>query len=79
MSCSLYDAVELEKRGIPTVAVHTEVFLNSASAHALAFGRPDYQSVGIRHPIAGITPAEVNERAEEVIEEIVNLLTGGPE
>lgn len=76
MSCSLYDAVELEKRGVPTVAVHTEVFMNSATAHALAFGRPDLESVGIQHPIAGLTPAEVKGRAEDVIEDIVGLLTG---
>jgi hypothetical protein len=72
----LYDAVELEKRGVPTVAVHTEVFLNSATAHALSLGRPDYQSVGIKHPIADITPAEINERAEDVIGTIVSLLIG---
>lgn len=76
MSCSLYDSVELEKRGIPTVSVHTEVFMNSAEAHALAFGRPDLQAVGIRHPIAGLTPQEVDGRAEEVIDDIVGLITG---
>ena len=76
MSCSVHDAVELEDRGIPTVALHTEVFMNSAAAHAVAYGRPDYQSVAIRHPIAGLSPDEVNGRADEVIDRIVAQLTG---
>ncbi len=68
--------MELEDRGIPTVAVHTTVFTNSAEAHALAFGRPDYISAYIRHPIASINPAEVIERAEEVGARVANLFLG---
>lgn len=77
MSCSVHDSVELESRGIPTVAIHTEAFINSAVAHGLAFGRPDYQFAAVRHPIAGLAPDEVKERAEEVVDDIVDVLTGG--
>lgn len=76
MSCSVHDGIELEARGIRSVAIHTAVFINSAVAHARAFGRPDFEPVPIRHPIAGLTPEEVNERVDEIMPTIVGLLTG---
>ena len=77
MSCSVHDGIELEDRGIPCVPVHTAVFMNSAAAHSLAFGRPGFPSVSIRHPIAGVDPEGCRERAEEAIGEIVGTLIGG--
>ena len=77
MSCSVYDGIELEDRGVPTVPIHTEVFMNSAAAHALAFGRPDFPSVAIRHPIAGLDPDGVRSRAADVVDQVAELLTGG--
>ena len=76
MSCSVHDGIELEDRGIPCVPVHTAVFMNSAAAHSLAFGRPGFPSVSIRHPIAGVNPEGCRERAEEAIGQIVATLTG---
>ena len=76
MSCSVHDGIELEDRGTPCVPVHTQVFMNSAEVHALAFGRPGYQSVAVRHPFANIGPDEVRRRADEVIDNIVEVLTG---
>jgi len=71
VSCSVHDGIVLETRGIPTVAVHTSVFTGSATAHAVAFGRPDYDPVTVRHPIAGLTPEEVVERADEIMPVLV--------
>lgn len=76
MSCSVHDGIELEDRGVPCVPVHTEVFMNSAAAHALAFGRPDYRSVAIRHPIAGLDPDSVRARAADVVDRVAAVLTG---
>ena len=77
MSCSVHDGIELEDRGLPTVPLHTSVFMNSAAAHARAFGRPDFPSVSVRHPIANVDAAGVRERADEVIDEVARILTGG--
>lgn len=76
MSCSVHDSVELEAAGVPAVAVHTEAFMNSAAAHAIAYGRPDYTSAAVRHPIADVRGAEIDARAEEVVGTIVALVTG---
>jgi hypothetical protein len=70
------DAVDLEALGIPTVAIHTEVFMNSAIAHTVAFGRPDLQFVSVEHPIAAIPDDELKKRAEVLVDSVANLLTG---
>jgi hypothetical protein len=70
------DAVDLEARGIPTVAIHTEVFMNSAIAHTAAFGRPDLRFVSVEHPIAAITDGELRDRAEVIVDAVADVLTG---
>ena len=77
MSCSLHDAVELEDRGVRTVVLSTEVFLNSAYTHARAYGRPDFAgSVGVRHPLAALPPDDVQRRADAAMPAIVAALLG---
>lgn len=70
------DAVELEARGIPTVAIHTEVFMNSAIAHTAAFGRPDLQFVAVEHPIAAVSDDELQRRATALVDSVAAILVG---
>lgn len=79
MSCGLHDALALEDRGIPTVLLCTEAFMDSARQHAEMYGNPDYQAVQVRHPIASLQPEEVNARADEAWERITARLVGPPE
>lgn len=76
MSCSLHDVIDLESRGIPAVTVATEPFMNSANAHALAYGRPDQQSAKVSHPLSGISREDVDARADEALPQIVKILLG---
>ena len=71
----MHDAMTLENKGIPTVVICTQPFLNSAHVHARTFGREGFQPVGIPHPLAGLTGPLVLERAESILEEIVAALT----
>ena len=66
MSCSMHDILALEDRGIPTVLLCTEPFMNSACDHAAAFGNPDYQAVQVRHPLASLTPEQAREVAAQM-------------
>lgn len=75
MSCSLHDVIDIESHGIPAVTVATEPFMNSAKAHALAYGRPDQQSAKVSHPLSGISREEVELRADEALSQIVAILT----
>ncbi|GII30246.1 hypothetical protein Pmi06nite_36880 [Planotetraspora mira] len=72
----VHDAVALETRGIPTVAIHTSVFMNSAIAHAKAFGRSDLQFVEVEHPIAAISDDELRQRAAKIVDSVAAALVG---
>jgi hypothetical protein len=76
VSCSLHDVLALEDRGIPTVLLCTEPFMNSACDHASAFGNPDYQAVQVRHPLASLTPEQARARADEALGGVIAILTG---
>lgn len=72
----MHDSIELEKRGIPTVAIHTTVFMNSADAHARAYGLPAFKSVAVEHPVSGRPPDEVRAKADAILRDVVSVLTG---
>lgn len=74
MSCSVHDAVTLEAHGIPTVTLCTEQFMDSAAAHAAAYGLPAARVVAVQHPLAAIGPQDVVARADAVIEQIIERL-----
>jgi hypothetical protein len=61
---------------IATVAIHTEVFMNSAIAHSAAFGRPDLQFVAVEHPIAAVTDGELKRRATALVDSVAAILVG---
>lgn len=73
----MHDSIELEERGVPAVAIHTTVFMNSADAHAKAYGRPDFESVAIQHPISGRPVEEIEAKTDAIVDQIVRVLTGG--
>jgi hypothetical protein len=76
VSCSMHDVLAFEDRGIPTVLLCTEPFMNSARDHAEAFGNPDYQAVRVGHPLASLRPEQARERAEEALAGVISVLTG---
>ena len=53
----------------------TEEFRTAARVQASRLGRPDLEAVFVSHPIQDRTPAEIEERADAVIEEVVSRLT----
>jgi hypothetical protein len=72
--CSLHDAVELEACSVPTVTLCTEAFMDSAAAHARAYGRPDARVVAVQYPLAALAPEAVMRRADAVVERIIEQL-----
>ena len=71
----MHDAMALENRGVPTVVVCTSPFLDSAHIHARILGRPDFQPVVVPHPLGGLKPDQVNQRAAAAEEQIIAALT----
>jgi hypothetical protein len=72
----MHDVLAFEDRGIPTVLLCSEPFMNSARDHAEAFGNPDYQAVRVGHPLASLRPEQARERAEEALAGVISVLTG---
>ncbi|HSF31610.1 MAG TPA: hypothetical protein VLK82_14200 [Candidatus Tectomicrobia bacterium] len=72
----MHDVLAFEERGIPTVLLCTEPFIDSACEHAAAFGNPEYQSVRVGHPLASLPPEQARARADEALGGVIAILTG---
>ena len=48
--------------------------MDSAAAHARAYGRPDVRVVAVQHPLAALAPEAVLQRADAVVERIISQL-----
>ena len=65
----------LENRGVPTVVLCTDPFLNSAFRHANTFGRRDFRPLGFPHPLGGLKPEQVAVRAGDLEQAVIDVLT----
>jgi hypothetical protein len=72
----LHDTLKLEGMGIASVPVATHEFMTAARAQAAALGRPQFDAVYVPHPIQDQTKAEIEAKADSVVEELVARLTG---
>ncbi len=66
----------LERAGVPAVSICTDAFVVPARAMADVYGVPDFQFVTIPHPIASLTPAQIEANLRPVIAEVVGILVG---
>jgi hypothetical protein len=73
----VHDAVRLERRGIPTVAVGTRPFVDEALEQARLLGMPDYRMAWVPHPVQLLDRAGVEALADRVLDEVLAGLTGG--
>jgi hypothetical protein len=67
----------LEKGGIPSVSIITRPFRVTGKEMAKNWGLPDYRFLEIPHPIANLTEAELDQRAENVFEDVIELIQKG--
>jgi len=74
-SMSVADAVEIERRGIPTVTVFSTAFANAARIQAAGRGMPDLRLVKIPHPMHTASREVVKQRADTVVDALVERLT----
>ena len=72
----MHDVLAFEDRGIPTVLLCTEPFMNSARDHAEALGNSDYTAVRVGHPLASLRPEQARDRADQALERVIEVLTG---
>ena len=66
----MHDTVDLETRGVPTVFIATEPFIDGAAAQAKALGANPV-GVFVPHPIQDRTDDEVRSIADDAVERII--------
>ena len=75
----MLDGILFEKLGVPSVSIVTDVFEATGHAMAQSWGLPDYKFLALPHPIANLTEAQLDQRAREIIPDIVKLFLQGQE
>jgi len=71
------DGILLEKAGVPSASIVTDVFEVTGRAMAEQWGLPYYKFLLAAHPIANLTEAELDQRAREIAPEVVKLILQG--
>ena len=70
----ILDAIRLEKMGIPTISICSDHFAKFARQLAKSHGMNDLRILEIKHPIAGLSKSEVEEKTEELIPSLLYIL-----
>jgi hypothetical protein len=71
------DGILLEKAQIPSASIVTDVFEVTGRAMAEQWGMPHYRFLLMPHPIANLTEQQLDQRAREIVPEVVKLLLQG--
>lgn len=66
----------LERAGVPAVSICTDSFVLPARAMADVYGVPDFEFVTIPHPIASLTPSQIEANVGSAVADVVRILTG---
>ena len=73
----MLDGILLEKHGIPSASIVTDVFEVTGRAMAEQWGLPYYKFLAMPHPIANLTETQLDQRAREMAPQIIKLLLEG--
>ena len=77
-SCSasaVADGIAFEAAGLPAAAICSDAFRVTADAMAELRGAPGYRYAITPHPVAVLGPDQVRQRAAQVLDDVMNLLT----
>ena len=73
----MLDGILLERAGIPSAAIVTDLFEVTGRAMAEQWGLPYYRFLTMPHPTANLTEAQLDERARAITPKVVDLLLHG--
>ena len=73
----MLDGILLEKHGVPSASIVTDVFEVTGRAMAEQWGLPYYRFLAMPHPIANLTETQLDQRAREMAPQVVKLLLEG--
>ena len=67
----------MERRGIPSAPICTELFVPNGRAIAEAHGAPEYPFALVPHPLASASQDELAREAKQVLPAVLRLLLSG--
>jgi hypothetical protein len=70
----ILDAIRLEKMGTPTISICSDHFTPFARELAKSHGMEELRILEVKHPIAGLSIDEVDEKARAIIPSFLYLL-----
>lgn len=73
----MLDSIVFEQQGVPSASIVTHVFTVTGKAMARTWGVPDFKFLVVPHPIANLTPEQLDQRAAEITPQVVELLLKG--
>ena len=73
--CSVHDAIEFEKRGIPATVIITTAFKNACLFQFKGKGMEGHPYIELPHPISNLKADEMRELALKHVAEVVRQLT----
>ena len=62
---------------MPSASIITDVFIRTGDAMARAWGLKEFRFLNMPHPIANLTGEQLDQRAREIVPEVVRLLLEG--
>lgn len=74
-SWCVYDSVDLEKQGTPVATVNSEEFVRLGQSESRSLGIPGLPLVTVPHPMGDVSEEVARERARDVVDDIVRVLT----
>lgn len=75
----MLDGILLEKAGVPSASIVTDLFEVTGRAMAEQWGLPYYRFLVLPHPIANLTETDLDQRARAITPDVVKLLLHGQE
>ena len=73
----MLDSILLEKAGVPAIAIVTDAFVETGKLMSSKWGIPEFRFLSVPHPVANLREAELDQRAENVLSDLVKLLKEG--
>jgi len=62
---------------VPSATIITDLFTVTGKAMAKAWGLPDFRFIAMPHPIANLSEKQLDQRAREIVPEVIALLLEG--
>jgi hypothetical protein len=75
----VHDGIELEKLGIPGVAIATDVFKPGLDQLAEMRGMPNYPYAIVPHPIGVLEDDQLRERARQAAPQVADIVLNNSE